>query len=274
MDTITPPHQTTNHGVTITQLKIANALAFILTIAINGISSSGAISKYSVGEISDRYPTKITPAGGAFAIWGIIYMIETYFIIYQFFWPKQDEHILLHEVGFWFISSCVFNSLWIVTFVQGYDNTTRLATILIGLLLFSLCKIYLNTNCWNSKRNRNILQILAIDVHFTMYASWVTVATIASIAISLTTIFDPSSTTETVCTIIMVIIAFLLSSYIVCTRRDIIWGWVFFWASFFIASANKDDDGIYFTALIVSILSGVLSIVIAVMKYRDAGNTE
>ena len=69
-------------------------------------SSTGMLSPNKIGEISDKYPTKITPAGGAFSIWGVIYTIEALFVLYQFWWPQQDEVQLLHGVGFWFIGAC------------------------------------------------------------------------------------------------------------------------------------------------------------------------
>ena len=71
-------------------------------------ASTGALSPYAVGEISRKYPTKITPAGGAFGIWGVIYTIQALFVIYQFWWPKADEAQLLHGVGFWYMSACRF----------------------------------------------------------------------------------------------------------------------------------------------------------------------
>ena len=63
----------TNHGVSSIQLKIANVIAFIITLIFNGISSAGLISPFGIGTVSRKRPTKITPAGSAFAIWGYIY---------------------------------------------------------------------------------------------------------------------------------------------------------------------------------------------------------
>ena len=265
-----PPPSTTNRGVNLLQLKLINLTSFIVTVALNGISSSGVISEQGVGDVSRSYPTKITPAGGAFGIWGIIYMVETFFVVYQFFgWPKTQkaESTLLHDIGFWYASVCACNSLWICTWVQGSNATTVISNVLIALLLFSLCKIYLNTNCWGG--GRGALLTLAVDVHFSMYAGWVTVATIVATTISVTTIWDADDSTQTACAVIMLIVALLLVSFIVVTRRDCVWGWVLCWASYFIsvanngsAAADRDDPAIYTTALCCSAVIGLLSLVV------------
>lgn len=275
-----PP--STNHGLSAPQLKLLNTFAFIATLALNGISSSGVISSQGVGEISRKYPTKITPAGGAFGIWGIIYMVECFFIGYQFFWPRNPkaESTFLHDVGLWYASACACNSLWICTWVQGSDSTTVVANILIAGLLFSLCKIYVNTNCWGTTRSGGVLMAVALDVHISMYAGWVTVATIVATTISLTTVWDADDSTQTTCAVVMLIVALLLVSFIVVTRRDCVWGWVLCWASYFIAVANngseaadRDDAAIYTTALVVSGCIGLLSLgvgVHTVMKKRES----
>lgn len=89
-----------HHGVTLMQLKLMNTLAFILTIVLNYISSAGLISPYGVGTISRKYPTKITPASGAFAIWAYIYCLEALFVVYQYFWPKKKRR---DTVPNWFL---------------------------------------------------------------------------------------------------------------------------------------------------------------------------
>merc|ERR1711871_708224 len=75
-----PPDDDTNArvavapcGLSLTALKVLNLISFVVTIALNGLSSAGVLSKYDVGAISDKYPSKIAPAGPAFSIWGPIY---------------------------------------------------------------------------------------------------------------------------------------------------------------------------------------------------------
>merc|ERR1712129_220574 len=222
------------------------------------------ISPYSVGTVSRKYPTKITPSGGAFGIWSFIYGLEVFFLIYQIFWPKQDEALLLHGVGFWFVSACMFNSLWIITFVQGSTAAIWFAALLIIGLLSSICKIYVNTACWRAARPGGIFQALALDVHLSVYAGWVTVATIVNITVALTPVWTAEPATASACSIVMLVVALLLNTFIALTRRDCVWGWVLAWASYFISVASKGDDDVYIGSLCVCVLIGLVSAVVGV----------
>lgn len=64
-------------------LPIVNAVAFVVTLAFNGIGSSGALSGYAIGTVSSLHPTYITPDGYAFAIWGPIYILLGCYTVWQ-----------------------------------------------------------------------------------------------------------------------------------------------------------------------------------------------
>lgn len=255
-------HSGTNRGVSVLQLKIANTVAFVITLTLNGLSSTGLLSDYGVGTISDKYETKITPAGPAFSIWGPIYSIQAAFIIYQFCWPERDEATLLHGVGFWFISACLFNSLWIVTFVQGNTAAMWCSMFLIAGLLASICKIYVNTGCWRTARPGGVAQAVGLDVHLSMYAGWVTVATIVNVTVALTTVVTAEPSVASTCSVVMLVVALLLDSFIVVTRRDCVWGWVLSWAAYWISVANKGDDVVVTGSIVVSVVVGLVSAVV------------
>lgn len=254
-----------NHGVSVFQIKILNVAAFILTLALNYISSAGLISPYGVGTVSRQHPTKITPASGAFGIWGYIYGLEGLFVVYQFFWPTQDNAMLLHGVGFWFCSACLFNSLWIITFVQGNTTAMWFSMVLIVGLLSSICKIYVNTACWAGDRPGGIIQSVALDVHISLYAGWVTVATIVNTSVALSTALgDVEPAMASACCVVMLVVALLLNLWIVVTRRDCVWGWVLTWAAHFISVENKTNNTIYISSIVVSVIIGIVTAAVGV----------
>ena len=47
-------------------------------IGFNALASMGYVNGVTPGEISDNYPTSITPAGYAFSIWSLIYLGRLY----------------------------------------------------------------------------------------------------------------------------------------------------------------------------------------------------
>lgn len=190
-----PDAALTNRGVSLQQLKVANLVAYVLCVAMNGLAASGKLSKYKVGEVSDMYPTKITPASGAFSIWSLIYTLEALFVVLPLIGSgsqpssASEDAVLLHGVGFWFLLACLCNALWLIVFVQGTKASTWISTVLIAMLLFSLCKIYINAELWVRRHPGRLWQrfvrTLILDIHFSAYAGWVTVATIVNISAAL-----------------------------------------------------------------------------------------
>jgi hypothetical protein len=55
---------TTNHGVSVATLKIANILTFIVTMIVNAIGASGKISGLTQADIATDNEVKLTPDGG------------------------------------------------------------------------------------------------------------------------------------------------------------------------------------------------------------------
>ncbi|RMG05143.1 MAG: tryptophan-rich sensory protein, partial [Acidobacteria bacterium] len=70
-----------NHKDTLLS-KIVVIVATIFTLIFNWLAASGVIGS-PTGEISSKYPTKITPAKYAFSIWALIYAGLISFSIYQ-----------------------------------------------------------------------------------------------------------------------------------------------------------------------------------------------
>lgn len=157
---------------------ILNLIFFVSTLIINYLGSSGFFNDMSQKEVSDKYTTLITPAGFAFSIWGVIYSLLLISLIY-FFVKRKDSKVsnLVQMISPLFIASSLFNMGWILSF--SYEML-GISTILIFGLLISLMliieKIY--------KNRANIPNKLA-GISFTLYTSWVLIATIINVSLFL-----------------------------------------------------------------------------------------
>lgn len=162
----------------ITILTLTNILIFLATLVVNQLGATGKFNGMSQKDVSDKYKTLITPRGFAFAIWGIIYTLLFTTLIY-FFLQRKDPAIaeLIVLISSLFIASSIFNIFWIISF--SYEKL-GLSTILIFGMLISLMtiigKIY--------EYHTNFPSILAGSA-FTLYASWVFIATILNISLYL-----------------------------------------------------------------------------------------
>ena len=165
--------------------QILNILALIITIFVNGLANSIPLNGKTTGEISDIYANLFAPVGITFAIWGIIYLGLGLFIVYQFgFLSKGKKYYLdiVSRIGNSFIIGCLANALWI--FAWHYDYIL-ISMLLMLVLLLSLIDIY--QKVYQTKQN-TILEKIASQWIFSVYLSWICVATVANITAFLVSI--------------------------------------------------------------------------------------
>jgi translocator protein len=159
--------------------QVLNILTFILVVGVNGLANSLPINNQTTGEISDNYPVMFTPAGYVFSIWGLIYLGLLGFVIYQAL-PAQRDNPRLDRVGYWFVWSCIFNSIWI--FLWHYELMLWSVLVMLGILV-SLILVYLHLEIG---RNRVPLgESLLARLPFSIYLGWISVATIANVSVLL-----------------------------------------------------------------------------------------
>ncbi len=70
-----------------TWLRVLVALTSVGMIVMNVLANALPLFGRGTGEISDRYPTLVTPAGYVFAIWGLIYIALLVYSVAQFVRP-------------------------------------------------------------------------------------------------------------------------------------------------------------------------------------------
>lgn len=227
-------------------LPIANALAISLTIAVNYVSNSGLLNGNSMKTISDKYFNYFTPAGFAFSIWGLIYVGLLGFVFYTGSNMLNDDkkQNILSKIGWWFVLSCLANSLWVVAWLYDY---TGASVIIMSVILFSLLKIIVNTRM--ELDAHPIKDYLFIYWPFALYSGWITVALIANISAYLTKInWDGWGISDVNWAIIMVCIAGLVNILMILKRNLREFAIVGIWALFAISVSNsKNINGISIT---------------------------
>jgi hypothetical protein len=235
-------------------LQIGNGLAFGSTIFINYLSNTGLMNNTTIGEISDDYRSLFTPAGYTFAIWGVIYLLLFGFAIYQgrslFVKVKNDDFVL--KIGWWFIASCVFNSLWVFAWIYEY---TGLSCFFIFLLLASLLKIVVNNRM---ELDDELFPIIAfVWWPFVIYSGWVTVASIANVSTYLIKIgWDGFGISETIWTLLLIGIALVINQFMIWKRNMREYAVVGAWALIGIGNANNmvNENIMYFAFTSAAIL--------------------
>jgi len=224
---------------TLRQLSVI--LTVIATITINTLANALPINGLNTGQISDRFQVFFVPAGYVFSIWGIIYIGWIAFAIYQF-QPAQKESPRLRSLGYLFALSGMFNAAWLVCWHYNMFGLSVLVMLtLLGLLIASYLKLNVGlTPVGNAEK-------WSVDVPFSVYLGWVSVATVANVTSYLYFInWTGFGLAPQAWAVIMLIVACLLGLLMALTRRDSGYAFVLAWS--FAGIAQKQAD----TALVAN----------------------
>jgi benzodiazapine receptor len=245
-------------------LRWANIIAFIITLIVNGLSNTTLIGGRTTAEVSNSYPTLITPAGYVFAIWGIIYVLLVVFLVYQAL-PRQKDKPFQKQINGLFILVSVFNVVWLF-FWQNELLTISVAVIFA--FLASLIAIYLRLNIGRS--TVSLKEKLCVHLPFSVYLGWVTIATIANIAVTLVSLgWDGFGLSLQTWAILVLAIALIIDLVVLATRSDIAYSLVFIWALAGIAVNQTANPSIVLTAEVaVAIIAVALPITLAFSRLR------
>ncbi len=234
------------------RLAVLNFISVILIIAVSYISQTGIINGNTMGSLSAEYYNLFTPAGYAFAIWGVIFLSLLAFSgyqLYQGFSAKKDLEFL-RKSGYWFLAANLANAAWVFTWLY---ELTGLSVLLMFLILFSLIKIILNTNMerWDAP-----LKILAFNWWpICLYSGWIAVATIANVSAYLAKIeWQAPFFSEEIWTVLLIVVAGIINSAIIHLRNMREFAAVGVWALVAIYFRHFDEIPlISYSALIVAV---------------------
>ena len=255
-------------------LQISNFLAIIFTIIVNSLANILPINNKLTAEISDSIPNLFVPAGLTFSIWGVIYTLLILFAIYQIrdlFKKDKTDIPFLEKIGVLFLISSVANIIWIILWHYEQVIFSLLAMI---LLFVSLLLIYLRLEI--GKSDVKLKEKLFVHVPFSVYIGWITVATIANVTAVLVEIgWGGFGISQQTWTILIIIIATILTILVLYNRKDYAYSAVIIWALLGIYLKRISDDTIFGvqtmianTAIIAIIVIIVFAAIIGIIHYK------
>lgn len=245
------------------KFKWWNILLFLGVIAVNTLAVVLPLGGRSTGEISDMYPTPITPAGYAFMIWSVIYLLLAGFVIYQAN-RSYENRDSVQAIGIWFVVSCVLNMAWIVLWHYLYIEWSLAAMI---ALFFSLLIIYRKTRAITFPTRG---ETWFVRLPFSIYLGWISVATLVNIAVVLSKHeWNGLGLSSPQRAILMLAIGAVLAVLISFRPRDGVLPLVFVWAYIAIAVKQQDTRNVYLTAGTLAIILFVYAIWLLFIRTRE-----
>jgi hypothetical protein len=234
-------------------LKWLNVVAFVAVVFVNGLAGSTTlIGGKTTAQISDAYPTLITPAGYVFSIWGVIYLLLGIFVVFQAL-PSEKTREFREKVGWLFILSSILNIVWLLLWNFDYLS---LSVVIMFLLLATLILIYLRLEI--GKSNVQLREKIASHLPFSVYLGWITIASIENVAATLVSVkWDGFGISPETWAIIITIIALLIAILVVLTRKDVAYALVVIWALLGIAVKQSSNRNIVTATEISAIILAI-----------------
>lgn len=243
-------------------LQVVNVVAFLAVVIVNGLATTTLLNGRTTAEVSDLYPTLITPAGFTFSIWSIIYVLLLAFVVFQLL-PRHRQDAFHDQIGYLFALSSVFNVVWL--FLWQYDYIT-VSVALMFALLTSLVAIYIRLKIGKSKAP--FREKLCVHLPFSVYLGWITVASIANVATALVSVnWDGFGIGEATWAVLVIAIALIITLAVLATRRDIAYGLVIAWAFAGIIVNQSGNPDIVTTGEVSAIIT-VIAVVVVGLAFK------
>lgn len=151
-------------------------LATLGVVVVNYFAAAGSINDTTPQQISEKYPSLLTPADYALSIWGLIYCGLVIFSFYQAL-PSQTANARFKSIRPLYLVSCAANCAWI--FLWHHERIrAALAVIFLWLGLLALINSRL-------RNKRDPAETWAARVPFGLYFGWLTVAAVLNFTIAL-----------------------------------------------------------------------------------------
>ncbi len=151
--------------------QVANALIIPIAIAV---SFWPRREGHDIGDISRNTEPLLAAAGWAFGIWGLIYLGQLAYAIYQAL-PSQRANPVLRRVGEFTALSCLGGGLWTAFFTAEMFGA---AWVTMLLTLGALVSVEIQLG--NAARHGRELWLIRLP--FALNLGWISVATILNSA--------------------------------------------------------------------------------------------
>lgn len=156
---------------------ISSFLVLVATggmIGFNILATTGYVNGVLTVDVSERYPTVVTPANWAFTIWVPIYAGLAGFAIYQLLPAKLAQY---RSVRTLYLVSCALNCLWLWLWYNLQIAGTVVVILCLWAVLLLLAARFREASSFSDG-------LFGKGV-FGLYFGWVTTAALANIAVLL-----------------------------------------------------------------------------------------
>ncbi len=201
-------------------------LCFSIAMPLMAVLASLGVFGPGIGEVSNRHPTYVVPAGYAFLIWNVIYALMVGYGIWQAL-PARRTSPLLRRIGWYSASAALATSLWVPVFQR---SMFAFSVLIIVWTLLSLIGVF--TRMYRQGTAQSGAEHWLVYLNFSIFLGWITVATIANIAQTLTALgWNGGGITAEMWGAVLLIAAGLIATVLtIATRGNVPYALTIIWA--------------------------------------------
>lgn len=202
--------------------SVGVCVTFAVTAVVNGLVSSGITVPLTNPEIADTHPTYIVPAGYAFSIWGVIYLLVGVYTLLQVL-PSQRKVEVFRKARPVAALANILNIIWLYCF--SFELFWVSAIVILGYAA-SLLKLITIFDLNYLDAHRTWQEKLGCAA-FSANGAWVCVATALQVCLNMT---DEGWLVSADFVTGMLFTVTLLACYNVWLRTDLLYAFVSAWA--------------------------------------------
>jgi hypothetical protein len=134
-----------------------------------------------VGAVSDGFANPIVPAGYAFAIWGVIFLLLGVYAGVQAL-PGQCTTYLFRQIGWWTAAAMLGNTVWTVLFTNRWFVVAQVVIFLIAFCAITALAIWADVL---AVRPATTFERWIVGPAVGLLAGWITAASFVGLAATL-----------------------------------------------------------------------------------------
>ncbi len=246
-------------GGYLTAEVVAVWIAYFFTIIGNAIIEGGQVGGTTSATVAYGVFTWFTPAGYVFAIWSLVYVALIFWLV-AFTRQAPMRSKRLSTTAILFIASSVLNVLWLALW---HFELVALSFIVILAEWAVLAALYFNV--------RQTAKTASGWVPISIYTAWVTVATLANMAILITRLLDGGVAFFNGLSVIALTAGVLVLGYVMKrSYNDVVFPLVFLWALIGVGIHVAEVSWFVATIVFLLCIAGAVVTFVPLAKVRAA----
>ncbi|MCC3155629.1 hypothetical protein LJ737_00160 [Hymenobacter sp. 15J16-1T3B] len=234
METSATPASYRAAGAAVQPWRWLAAAAVFGCIALNYWWNAHPANGQSMGVVSARYPTLLTPAGWAFSIWGLIFLSLAVYAVWQLL-PAQRRNALPDAVAAPLAVASTAAGLWVVCF--SYE----LIAVCTALMLLTLGALIVGYG----RARRLVLKGAAPRLAswpLSLFLGWISVATTVNVTLGLRELgWTTAINVSVLLSVVLLAVVLLLGLALAFRFRDAVYPLVLAWGLLGIWAVRRFD---------------------------------